>query len=170
MTCTISRLTTCLWFDGQAEEAAESYVAIFRAAGREAAIRPMLRVGEAGPDPSGRPLVVPFTLDGQELMGLNGGPQYRFTPAASLAVPCADQAELDHFWHRLLEGGQPDRCGWLTDRFGLSWQVFPRALTEMMSDADTAAAGRAMQAMMGMVKLDLAALRQAFGEATPAKA
>ena len=83
---------------------------------------------------------------------------------------CAGQAELDHFWHRLLEGGQPDRCGWLTDRFGLSWQVVPQPLIEMLGDADTAAAGRAMQAMMGMVKLDIAALRQAFGEAAPAKA
>lgn len=124
-------------------------------------------MGETGPDPAGRPLVVPFTLDGQSLMGLNGGPHHRFTPAISLAVRCAEQAELDHFWERLLDGGRPDRCGWLTDRFGLSWQVVPQPLIEMMGDADTAAAGRAMQAMMGMVKLDIAALRQAFGSAAP---
>ncbi len=122
----------------------------------------VMRCGEAGPGPAGSVLAVTFELAGQRLMALNGGPMYRFTPAISLFVACRDQAELDHYWDRLVEGGAPQRCGWLTDRFGVTWQVVPVRLQALLSDPDAAAAKRAMAAMMGMVKLDLAGLERAF--------
>lgn len=155
-------IETCLWFDGQAEAAAEFYVATFRAAGRAAEATGGLRYGEAGPGPKGSVLTRGFTLDGQAFLALNGGPHFTFTPAISLVVKCADQAELDRFWEGLSAGGEPNQCGWLTDRFGVSWQVVPEALVGMLADPDTARADRAMRAMLGMRKLDLAALEAAY--------
>ena len=158
----MSKIAPCLWFDGQAEEAANFYVSTFRACGQDAAIGEILRWGDVGPGPKGSVLTVEFTLAGQDFVALNGGPQYSFTPAISMMVNCADQGEVDRFWDRLGEGGTPVQCGWLTDRFGVSWQVAPTELLAMLRDPDLARSGRAMQAMMGMVKLDLAALRAAY--------
>lgn len=144
-----------LWFNDQAEQAARFYVSIF----------PGSKVLSA----SG--MSVTFQLGGQTIMALNGGPHYRLTPAFSLFVSCKDQAEVDHYWEALLEGGgHPSRCGWLTDRFGLSWQVIPEALGQLLGDKDPARADRAMQAMMGMVKLDVQGLRDAAdGKSTGAR-
>ena len=158
----MSKLAICLWFDTQAQDAADFYIATFRAAGRKAGFGDRMHYTEAGPRPSGSVLSVTFTLDGQDFLGLNGGPHYTFSPAISMFVTCEDQAEVDHFWNALIEGGQPSRCGWLTDRFGVSWQIVPSALGRMLQDADRAAASRAMQAMLTMVKLDVAALQAAF--------
>ncbi len=157
-------VATCLWFDGQAEEAARFYVSAFRALGREAAVGDILRHGDAGPGPKGGVLTVTFTLDGQEFIALNGGPHFTFSPAISLFVKCAGQAEVDGFWERLSEGGRTERCGWLTDRFGVSWQIVPTALGEMLRDPDPARAGRVMRAM---TKFDIAALQQAYNEGAP---
>jgi predicted 3-demethylubiquinone-9 3-methyltransferase (glyoxalase superfamily) len=143
----MSPLATCLWFDQQAEPAARFYVETFRALGREAALG----------DIAGGPAVT-FRLDGQAFMALNGGPHYTFTPAVSLAVTCADQREIDAFWDALSAGGAPGRCGWLTDRFGLSWQVIPGALPTLMRGER---GKRVMQALLGMSKLDIAALERA---------
>jgi predicted 3-demethylubiquinone-9 3-methyltransferase (glyoxalase superfamily) len=160
----MSNIKLCLWFDGQAEEAAEFYVATFKACGRDAAMGDIARYGASGgPKPKGTALMAEFTLDGQPIMGLNGGPHYTFSPAISLFVTCADQAEVDHFWNALTaDGGEPGKCGWLTDRFGVSWQIVPRALGELMKGPDQARAGRVMQAMMPMTKLDVAVLKKAY--------
>ena len=146
-----------LWFDGQAEAAAALYVDVFP----DSRIDNVSRYGEAGPGEPGTVLTVDFTLDGQRFVALNGGPQFRFTEAVSFQIPCADQAEVDHYWDRLSEGGEESRCGWLKDRFGLSWQVVPTALPELLGDPDPDRANRAMQAMLGMRRLDIAALRAA---------
>jgi len=151
------RITPCLWFDGQAEEAARFYVSVFP----NARITAIARYGEAGPGPKGSVMTVGFELDGQAFTDLNGGPLFRFTEAVSMIVNCETQAEVDHYWDRLSEGGQPGRCGWLKDRFGLSWQIVPTALVEMVRDEDPAKAQRAMAALLQMGKLDLARLRQA---------
>lgn len=154
-------VATCLWFDGQAEEAATFYVDTFRAAGRQASLGPAMRNPAGGPGAEGRVLLQAFTLDGHALQGLNGGPDFHFSPATSLSVPCDTQQELDHFWNALLAGGQPSQCGWLTDRYGLSWQVFPRILPELLMGADRARAARVMQVMRGMTKLEIAPLEAA---------
>jgi predicted 3-demethylubiquinone-9 3-methyltransferase (glyoxalase superfamily) len=152
-------ITPCLWFDGQAEEAARFYVALFP--------NSRLTGTDAAPEgtPGGRddvPLVVTFELDGVRFMGLNGGPQFTFDEAISFEIDCADQAEVDYYWEGLLAGGgQESQCGWLRDRFGVSWQVTPRRLSELMSDSDPARASRAMKAMLGMRKIDVAALEAA---------
>lgn len=152
----MSNLATFLWFERQAREAAEFYIATFLAAGRQAGF------AEGGARPAPQARSVAFTLDRQSLIAFNGGPHYALTPAVSMFVQCEDQAEVDFFWNALLEGGQPSRCGWLIDRFGLSWQVIPTALGRMLGDPDRVAAGRAMQAMMTMGKLDIAELTRAF--------
>ena len=152
----MSKLAMFLWFERQACEAAAFYIATFQAAGRQAAF------GDGGSRPPTDAMSVAFTLDQQSLIAFNGGPHYTLTPAASIFVKCDDQAEVDFFWNALLEGGKASRCGWLTDRFGLSWQIVPNALGRMLGDSDRAAAGRAMQAMMTMVKLDIAELTRAF--------
>ena len=158
----MSKVAPCLWFDGRAEEAAEFYVAAFRACGQEAALGKVARCGEAGPGPAGSALTVEFTLAGRDFVALNGGPHFAFTPAISLAVTCAEQAEVDGFWEKLpAGGGEPGRCGWLKDRFGVSWQVVPAALGDMLRDPDPARAGRATRALMGMGKLDIATLEAA---------
>ena len=163
----MSRITINLWFDTEALEAAEHYVAVIPGS----RITDVSRYGEGAPRPAGTVLTVAFELDGQPYLALNGGPQYKFTEAISLVVSCADQAEVDQYWAALLDGGEPGQCGWLKDRFGLSWQVVPDGLGEVLGDPDPARAGRAMQAMMGMQKLDIAALRSAAaGPTEPALA
>lgn len=140
------KITPMLWFDGQAETAAELYTSIF----------PNSKIIDANP------ATVTFILDGAEFTALNGGPMYRFTEAVSFVVPCADQAEVDHYWNALLaDGGEEGQCGWLKDRFGLSWQVVPTALFELLGDPDPERAQRATQAMLTMRKLDIAELRRA---------
>lgn len=152
----------CLWFDGQAEEAARFYVEAFRSCGRDAAAGAVARWGEGGPAPAGSVLTAAFTLEGQEFLALNGGPHFTFTPALSLVVRCADQAGIDRFWDALGNGGAPGRCGWLTDRFGVSWQVVPEALPGMLCSGSAEQAGRVMQAVLGMGRLDVAALQRAY--------
>ena len=149
--------TPCLWFDGKAEEAANFYVGLFDS-GKIISTR---RFGPGAPFPEGSVLSVNFELDGREFMALNGGPQYQFTPAMSLFVTCETQEEVDRFWNALLEGGTPVRCGWITDRFGLSWQIVPTILDEVLQSPDREKAGRAMKAMLGMTKLDIAELKRA---------
>ncbi len=147
------KITPCLWFDGNAEEAVDFYLSVF----------PGGRVLETMAGSGGKALTVTFTLLGQEFIALNGGPHYKFTPAVSFFVPCQTQEEVDHFWSRLLEGGgEESRCGWLKDKYGLSWQIVPVAMFEVLQSPDRAGASRAMQAMMQMVKLDIAALRRAY--------
>jgi predicted 3-demethylubiquinone-9 3-methyltransferase (glyoxalase superfamily) len=162
------KIGLCLWFDGQAEDAANFYVSTFRACGQPAEITRTLRHGEAGPGTPGTVLAVEFVLAGQTVMALNGGPQYKVSPAISLMVDCADQAEVDRFWDALTRGGAPVQCGWLTDRFGVSWQIVPTGLVGMLCDPDPAKAARAMRAMMSMVKFDIAAIEAAHAGRTPA--
>ena len=152
------QVVPCLWFDGKAEEAANFYISVFT----NAQIGEVMRWGGTGPGEKGSVLMVNFTLNGQEFSALNGGPEFHFTPAISFAVPCETQEEIDHYWTRLLEGGAPMQCGWLTDKFGVSWQIFPAILPVMLRDQDTEKADRVMRAMMGMVKLDIAQLRKAY--------
>jgi predicted 3-demethylubiquinone-9 3-methyltransferase (glyoxalase superfamily) len=150
--------TTCLWFDTQAEEAAQFYTSVFAGArmGR------VSRYGEAGPRPAGLVMTAEFELNGQKFLALNGGPEFTFTEAVSFQIPCADQDEVDHYWERLTaDGGQPGPCGWLKDRFGLSWQVVPTVLAALLSDPDPEKATRANQAMLSMGKLDIAELERA---------
>jgi predicted 3-demethylubiquinone-9 3-methyltransferase (glyoxalase superfamily) len=153
MPATTQKVTPMLWFDGRAEDAARLYVSVFEDA----------ELGAVSRQPDGSVLVVEFTLAGQRFTALNGGPQYAFTPAVSFVVDCTTQEEVDHFWERLGEGGDPEaqQCGWLKDRFGVSWQIVPRQLMEYMSDPDKEKAGRTMQAMLQMKKLDIAELKRA---------
>jgi predicted 3-demethylubiquinone-9 3-methyltransferase (glyoxalase superfamily) len=153
----MQKIFPCLWFDGQAEAAMNFYLTIFE----NAKVTDVMRCGAAGPGPEGSVLTCSFEFDGQQFTALNGGPMYRFTPAISIVVMCETQAEVDHCWDRLLDGGQAVQCGWLTDRFGVSWQVVPTALERLLKDPDAARAARVMQVMMTMVKLDIAALEQA---------
>jgi predicted 3-demethylubiquinone-9 3-methyltransferase (glyoxalase superfamily) len=146
-----------LWFDTEAEEAAGFYVSVFK----DARIIGMTRYGEAGPRPAGTVMTVEFELAGQRFVGINGGPQFTFDEAVSFQITCEDQEEVDYYWERLTEGGQEIQCGWLKDRFGLSWQVVPTGMDEALNDPDPERARRAMEAMLGMVKLDIAAIRSA---------
>lgn len=155
----MSKIAPCLWFDGKAEEAANFYVSLL----------PDSRIDAVLPypveTPGGKPgdvMLVEFTLAGLRYVALNGGPYFQFTPAISLFVSCADQAEVDRLWNALLEGGTPMECGWITDRYGVSWQIVPEALTRMIKDEDPARARRVMEAMMTMVKLDVATLERAY--------
>lgn len=153
----MQRITTYLWFDNQAEEAAEFYSSIFE----NSKINNVQRYGDAGPGPAGTAMTVSFELDGQEFIALNGGPHFSFTEAISLYIECADQDEVDFYWSRLTDGGEPSQCGWLKDRYGLSWQVIPRELPELLGDPDPEKANRATQAMLSMTKIDLEVLRKA---------
>ncbi len=153
----MQKITPFLWFNDRAEEAMNFYVSIFK----NSTIGEVKRWGKGGPAPEGTVMSASFVLDGQPFHALNGGPHYQFTPAISMFVSCDSQAEVDQLWDKLVEGGKPSRCGWLTDKFGLSWQIIPTALGKALSDPDGAKAGRAMQAMMQMVKIDIAALEAA---------
>ncbi|MEQ8790406.1 MAG: VOC family protein [Pirellulaceae bacterium] len=157
----MNKITPFLWFDGQAEEAMNFYVSIFK----NSHIREVLRYGEAGPGEPGSVMTASFTLDGQEFTALNGGPQYQFTPAVSFAVQCETQQEVDELWEKLTAGGQEVACGWLTDKFGLSWQIVPTVLIEYLQDQDAEKATRVAEAMMQMIKLDIAKLKQAYEQA-----
>ena len=158
---TVRKITPCLWFDDQAEEAVEFYTSIFKSS----KILSTSRYGEAGQEIHGRPpgsaMVVAFELAGQAFTALNGGPIFKFNEAISLQVSCETQAEVDYYWARLSEGGNEGQCGWLKDRYGLSWQIVPSVLPELMSDPDPKRSQRATQAMLQMKKLDIAALKQA---------
>jgi predicted 3-demethylubiquinone-9 3-methyltransferase (glyoxalase superfamily) len=153
----MQKITPFLWFDNQAEEAMNFYVSIFKNS------KPLssTRNGDAGPGPKGSVLVARFQLDGQEFVALNGGPTFKFTEAVSFVVNCETQAEIDEMWAKLSEGGAESQCGWLKDKFGLSWQVVPPILGELMGDKDPAKANRVMQAMLQMKKIDIAALKRA---------
>lgn len=147
----------CLWFDGQAEPAARLYTEVFP----NSSIDAVTRYGADTPGTEGSVMTVEFTLDGTRYLGLNGGPQFTFSEAISFQILCADQEEVDHYWTRLAEGGAHDQCGWLKDRFGLSWQVVPIRLMELQRDPDPERVHRTMQAMLRMSKLDIAALERA---------
>ena len=150
-----------LWFDMNAEEAADFYVSVFSGAGRPAAVRSKALYPEGAPGPAGTVMTVEFELDGTRIVGINGGPQFSFDEAFSFQIDCADQAEVDYFWDALTEGGEESQCGWCKDRFGLSWQVVPEGMAEFFNNPDPARAQRGMQAMLGMKKIDVAALRAA---------
>jgi predicted 3-demethylubiquinone-9 3-methyltransferase (glyoxalase superfamily) len=150
-------ITPCLWFDTEAEDAARMYTSVFP----NSRITSISRYGEGAPREAGMVMVVAFELDGRPLTALNGGPQYTFSEAVSFQVMCDDQAQIDHFWDALGDGGQPGPCGWLKDRFGVSWQIVPRRLTELLSQSDPETSQRVMQCMMGMGKLVIAELEDA---------
>jgi predicted 3-demethylubiquinone-9 3-methyltransferase (glyoxalase superfamily) len=155
----MSRIAPCMWFDGQAEEAVDFYVSLLP----DSRIDKIVRAPADYPAGSaGSVLVVYFTLAGRPFAALNGGPQFRFTEAVSFMIDCADQAEVDRLWDALCDGGKPVACGWLKDRYGLSWQIVPTRITEMLADPDPQKAKRTFEAMMGMVKLDIAQLEQAY--------
>lgn len=151
------KITPFLWFNDNAEEAAEFYTSIFKNSG----IDGKSYYGDSGPVPKGSVMVVAFTLEGQKFTGLNGGPNFKFTEAISLMVNCENQEEVDYYWNKLLEGGQESQCGWLKDKFGLSWQIVPVRLMELIQDKDEAKQNRVMQAMMQMVKIDISTLEKA---------
>jgi len=156
----MQRITPFLWFDNQAEQAVDFYIAIFKNSKTTA----VARYGESGPGPAGSVMTVAFQLDGQDFVALNGGPHFQFTEAISLVVNCETQAEVDYFWEKLSEGGQEVQCGWLKDKYGLSWQVVPTVLAAMLQDADATRSQRVMQALMHMKKLDIAQLQQAYAQ------
>ena len=154
----MNKVTPFLWFDAQAEEAAEFYASIFKRSG----VLEVTRYGEAGPGPAGSAMVVRFQLDGQEFLALNGGEQgFHFNESVSFVVNCASQEEVDHFWGRLTEGGEEGPCGWLKDKYGLSWQVVPDRLLELLRDPDPEKAQRTMRAMLEMKKIDIDAVERA---------
>ena len=153
----VQKITPFLWFDHQAEEAAGLYVSVFP----NSRLVKVVRYGKAGPGPPGSAMTVEFQLDGQSFVGLNGGPHFKFTEAISFVVSCETQAEVDTYWEQLSAGGTPSQCGWLKDRFGLSWQIVPTALSRLLSDPDPEKAQRVMKAMLSMKKLDICALEEA---------
>jgi predicted 3-demethylubiquinone-9 3-methyltransferase (glyoxalase superfamily) len=156
----MQKITPCLWFDKQAEEAARFYTSIFK----NSKIGEISHYGEGAPLPKGTVLAVTFQLEGQEFLALNGGPQFKFTEAISFIVNCETQEEVDQMWEKLSERGQKVQCGWLKDKYGLSWQVVPTILGKMMSDPDPARAQRVMQAMLRMKKLEISELEKAYGK------
>jgi predicted 3-demethylubiquinone-9 3-methyltransferase (glyoxalase superfamily) len=152
------KITPFLWFDTEAEEAANFYVSIFK----NSKILSISRYGDAGPRPKGSAMTVAFELEGQKFIALNGGPQYKFTEAISLSVECKTQEEVDEFWEKLSRGGEEGPCGWLKDKYGLSWQINPTVLGQMLSDSDPKKSKRAMEAMLKMKKIDIKKLQQAY--------
>jgi predicted 3-demethylubiquinone-9 3-methyltransferase (glyoxalase superfamily) len=152
------KITPCLWFDSQAEEAANFYAGIFK----NSRIGRILHYGEDAPMPAGTVLTIELELDGQEFIALNGGPHFKFSPAVSFVVYCGNQQEVDEYWDKLGRGGKPSQCGWLDDKFGVTWQIVPTVLIEMMADKDPARAARVTAAMMKMIKLDIATLKAAY--------
>ena len=157
----VQAITPFLWFDNKAEEAANFYVSIFK----NSRVLSTTRYGDAGPGPSGTAMTVSFLLDGQQFTALNGGPTFPFTPAISFVVNCETQVDVDEFWAKLTAGGNEGQCGWLTDRFGVSWQVVPAGLMELLKEPDPQKSTRVMNSLMQMKKLDLAALRRAGAQA-----
>jgi predicted 3-demethylubiquinone-9 3-methyltransferase (glyoxalase superfamily) len=155
---TMQKITPFLWFDGNAEEAMNFYMSIFD----DAKITNIARYSDVGPGQAGSVMTAAFTLCGQDFIALNGGPQYKFTPAVSFVVSCETQAEVDRYWDALVAGGQPVQCGWLTDKYGLSWQIVPVAVWTMMQDKDPERSARVMQAVFKMIKLDIAELQRAY--------
>ena len=157
----MQKITPFLWFDTQAEEAMNFYVSIFK----NSKVGHVTRYGDGGPGPKGSVMSMTFELDGQQFMALNGGPLFQFTPAISFFVNCETQAEVDELWTKLIDGGgKPDRCGWLKDKFGLSWQIIPKGFGELLADKDPTKSQRVMKAMMQMQKLDIEVLRRAHAE------
>jgi predicted 3-demethylubiquinone-9 3-methyltransferase (glyoxalase superfamily) len=154
----MQKITPFLWFDHQAEEAMNFYVSIFK----NSKVGTTTRYGEAGPGPKGTVMSSTFQLEGQEFVALNGGPLFHFTEAISFFVDCKTQGEVDELWEKLSAGGQPGRCGWLKDKFGLSWQIIPSALMNMLQDKDPQKSKRVMQAMLKMSKIDIAGLKRAY--------
>jgi predicted 3-demethylubiquinone-9 3-methyltransferase (glyoxalase superfamily) len=154
----MKKITPFLWFDNKAEEAAKFYVSIFT----NSKINSIARYGEAGPGPKGSVMIVTFNLNGQEFIGLNGGPQFKFTEAISFVVNCETQNEVDGLWDKLSEGGEKGQCGWLKDKYGLSWQIVPTVLGELMQSKDVGKSKKVMEAMLKMSKLDIEALKKAY--------
>jgi predicted 3-demethylubiquinone-9 3-methyltransferase (glyoxalase superfamily) len=154
----VQKITPFLWFDGKAEEAMNFYVSIFK----NSKIANVVRYGEAGPGPKGTVITATFQLEGQEFIALNGGPQFKFTEAVSFWVSCETQEEIDDMWEKLSAGGEKGRCGWLKDRYGLSWQIVPPVLGEMLGDKDPEKSKRVMMAMLQMDKINIKTLKQAY--------
>jgi predicted 3-demethylubiquinone-9 3-methyltransferase (glyoxalase superfamily) len=152
-----NKIKPFLWFEHQAEEAVKFYTSIFK----NSKIGKVARYPEGSPGPAGSVMTVAFQIEGQDFLALNGGPQFKFTEAVSFMIECENQKEIDYYWDRLLEGGKPQQCGWLKDRFGLSWQVVPANIDQIFSDKDSAKAQRAMQAMLKMIKLNIKELENA---------
>ncbi len=154
----MQKITPFLWFDGKAEEAMHFYTSIFK----NSKVGTVTRYGEAGPGPKGSVMSATFQLDGEDFIALNGGPQFTFSPAISFFVNCQTQEEVDELWEKLSAGGKTNRCGWLTDKYGLTWQIIPSALGEMLHDKDAAKSARVMKAMMQMDKIDVEGLKRAY--------
>jgi predicted 3-demethylubiquinone-9 3-methyltransferase (glyoxalase superfamily) len=157
----MQKITPFLWFDGKAEEAMNFYVSVFK----NSKVVKVSRYGEGGPVPKGTVMSATFQLEGQDFFALNGGPQFTFTPAISLFVNCETQQEVDELWDKLSDGGKKERCGWLKDKYGLSWQIIPSALGKLMGDKDPAKSHRVMMAMMQMDKIDIQRLQEAYDQA-----
>jgi predicted 3-demethylubiquinone-9 3-methyltransferase (glyoxalase superfamily) len=154
------KITPFLWFDHQAEEATTFYTSIFK----NSKIETVTRYGDAGPGPKGSVMTIAFELDGQKFVALNGGPQYQFNPAISFVVNCVGQEDVDHYWEKLTAGGKEIQCGWLVDKYGVSWQIVPKALIEMLRDKDPVRSQRVMKAMFQMKKIDIAGLKAAYDQ------
>jgi len=154
----MQKITPFLWFDGKAEEAMNFYTSIFK----NSKVGKVSRYGEAGPGPKGTVMVATFELDGQEFLALNGGPQFTFSPAISFVVNCVTQEEVDQFWDKLSAGGSTQACGWLKDKFGVSWQIVPTSLGQLLGDPDPVKSNRVMQAMLQMTKIDIEKLKRAY--------
>lgn len=156
----MQKIAPCLWFDGQAEDAVNFYTAIFK----NSHVGEVMRYGDAGPGVTGSVLLVEFQLEGQDFIALNGGPEFKFSPAISFFVNCETQEEIDTLWEKLLNGGQASQCGWLEDKFGVSWQIVPTVIGQMLRDRDAEKANRVMQALMKMIKMDIKLLQQAYDQ------
>ncbi len=154
----MQKITPFLWFDNNAEEAMQFYTAVFK----DSKIVQVRRYGDAGPGPKGSVMTGTFVIEGQTFMALNGGPHFKFTPAISFFVNCENQQEVDELWEKLLAGGETMQCGWLKDKFGVSWQIIPKALMEWLGDKDPEKSQRVMKAMMAMIKIDVAGLQRAY--------
>lgn len=159
----MQKITPFLWFNDRAEEAMNFYMSIFKNSKKIS----ISRYGDAGPGPKGSVMVAKFQIEGQEFIALNGGPEFKFTPAVSFVVNCKNQDEVDEFWEKLSAGGEKSQCGWLTDKYGLSWQVTPTILGELMDDKDPEKSNRVMKALLQMTKLDIAALKRAAEQEEP---
>jgi len=155
----MQKITPFLWFNDKAEEAVKFYASVFK----NSKIKTITRYGDAGPGPKGSVMTASIVIEGQEFVALNGGPIFTFTPAISFVVNCHTQAEVDRLWDRLSEGGEPGQCGWLKDKYGVSWQIVPTILTRLLTDRDPVKANRVMQAMLKMNKIDISTLKVAYG-------